>query len=244
MRLDKYLTECMAASSRSHAKQLIKQKCVRVNHAIVRDAKFSVNETIDIVEVHGEKLVYEQFVYYMLHKPKGVISATKDQVHATVLDLLDEYARKKEVFPVGRLDIDTHGLLLLTNNGELAHALLSPKKHVKKVYEAVIEGIVTSQDQCRFKEGIVLSDGTKCLPALLDILQTSVEKNESFVHITIEEGKFHQVKRMVEAVGKKVTDLKRLSMGPLQLDESLKRGEFRRLTPNEMALFSSLNVPL
>ena len=180
----------------------------------------------------GEKIQYEEFVYIIMNKPKGVVSATEDNLHKTVLDLIDPLYFKKGVFPVGRLDIDTHGLLLLTNDGELAHRLLSPKKHVTKIYQARVEGVMTAEDVTAFEKGIVLSDGTECMPARLDILSTT--QDESVVQIHLKEGKFHQVKRMVKACGKTVVDLQRLTMGPLKLDESLALGESRPLTEEEL----------
>ena len=176
----------------------------------------------------------------MMNKPQGVISATEDPKHRTVLDLLDDIARSKEVFPVGRLDIDTHGLLLLTNDGQLAHALLSPKRHVDKTYQAQVKGIMTQEDVETFAKGIPLKDFT-CQPARLEILYTDAEKNQSQICVTIAEGKFHQVKRMVAYCGKEVVDLQRLAMGTLILDENLQRGEWRRLTEEELeALLASI----
>ena len=197
----------------------------------------------DEVVVSGQKLTYEKFVYYLLNKPKGYISATEDERHKTVLDLLDETARQKEVFPVGRLDIDTHGLLLLTNNGKLAHAMLSPKKHVEKIYRAQVVGLMNQSDVERFARGIELKDFT-CQPAQLKIVELDEEKETSLVEITLAEGKFHQVKRMVAACGKEVTDLQRLSMGPLQLDPELALGEWRRLTEEEMKSLERFQVEL
>ena len=160
------------------------------------------------------------------------MSATEDNLHKTVLDLIDPLYFKKGVFPVGRLDIDTHGLLLLTNDGELAHRLLSPKKHVTKIYQARVDGVMTLEDAATFERGIVLSDGTECMPAQLDILRTS--QDESVVQIPIKEGKFHQVKRMVKACGKTIVDLQRLTMGTLKLDARLALGESRPLTEEEL----------
>ncbi len=159
------------------------------------------------------------------------------------MDLLDESARQKEVFPVGRLDIDTHGLLLLTNNGALAHAMLSPKKHVAKVYRAKVDGIMTEEDRTRFEAGIELKDFT-CQPAKLTIVKVNEEQQTSLVEITISEGKFHQVKRMVAACGKKVADLERLAMGPLSLDKELATGTFRRLTQEEIKSLKRFGVEL
>ena len=192
-----------------------------------------IDEERDEIRFDGQVLEYEEFVYYMMNKPQGVISATEDPKHRTVLDLLDDLARTKEVFPVGRLDIDTHGLLLLTNDGQLAHALLSPKRHVDKTYLAHVEGIMTQEDVETFVKGIPLKDFT-CQPAKLEIVSVDSVKNQSLVRVTIAEGKFHQVKRMVSYCGKEVVDLQRLTMGTLALDENLERGEWRRLTKEEL----------
>lgn len=205
-----------------------------------KSAKLQINEETDEICFDGQKLEYEEFVYYMMNKPQGVISATEDPKHKTVLDLLDDLARSKEVFPVGRLDIDTHGLLLLTNDGQLAHALLSPKRHVDKTYLAQVDGIMTQEDVETFAQGIPLKDFT-CQPAKLELVSIDREKNQSLVRVTIAEGKFHQVKRMIAYCGKEVVDLQRLTMGTLTLDEGLKRGEWRRLTKEELeALLESV----
>ena len=227
MRLDKFLVE-NGLGSRSQVKEVLKKGLVLVNGRAEKSPKTQINETADEVVVSGQKLTYEKFVYYLLNKPKGYISATEDERHKTVLDLLDETARQKEVFPVGRLDIDTHGLLLLTNNGKLAHAMLSPKKHVEKIYRAKVAGLMNQSDVERFARGIELDE----------------EKEISLVEITLAEGKFHQVKRMVAACGKEVTDLQRLSMGPLQLDPELALGEWRRLTEEEMKSLERFQVEL
>lgn len=242
MRLDKFLVE-MGLGSRTEVKQLLKKKQVLVNGKAVTSAKVQVDEYQDEISVNNRVLDYERFVYYLLNKPKGVISATEDANHQTVLDLLDESARQKEVFPVGRLDIDTHGLLLLTNNGALAHAMLSPKKHVAKVYRAKVDGIITEKDVEHFEAGIELKDFT-CQPAKLTILEVNEEQQTSLVEIIISEGKFHQVKRMVQACGKKVTDLERLAMGPLSLDKELATGTFRRLTQEEIKSLKRFGVEL
>ena len=232
MRLDKYLVAC-AVGSRTEVKNLLKAGRVTVNGKKEKSAKLQMNEETDEVCFDGQKLEYEEFVYYMMNKPQGVISATEDPKHKTVLDLLDDYARAKEVFPVGRLDIDTHGLLLLTNDGKLAHALLSPKRHVDKTYLAQVDGIMTKEDVETFAKGIPLKDFT-CQPAKLELVSIDREKEESLVRVTIAEGKFHQIKRMVAYCGKEVVDLQRLTMGTLTLDEGLKRGEWRRLTKEEL----------
>ena len=206
---------------------------VTVNGKKEKSAKLQINEERDQIRFDGQVLEYEEFVYYMMNKPQGVISATEDTKHRTVLDLLDDYARAKEVFPVGRLDIDTHGLLLLTNDGQLAHALLSPKRHVDKTYLAQVEGIMSQEDVDTFAKGISLKDFT-CQPAKLELVSVDSVKNQSLVRVTIAEGKFHQVKRMVAYCGKEVVDLQRLTMGTLVLDENLERGEWRRLTREEL----------
>ena len=219
---------------------MLKTGRVTVNGKKEKSAKLHIDEERDEIRFDGQVLEYEEFVYYMMNKPKGVISATEDPKHRTVLDLLDDIARSKEVFPVGRLDIDTNGLLLLTNDGQLAHALLSPKRHVDKTYLAQVKGIMTQADVETFAKGIPLKDFT-CQPAKLEIVSVDPEKNQSLVRVTIAEGKFHQVKRMVAYCGKEVVDLQRLTMGTLALDENLERGEWRRLTKKELeVLFASI----
>ena len=212
---------------------MLKVGRVTVNGKKEKSAKLQINEERDEIRFDGQVLEYEEFVYYMMNKPQGVISATEDSKHRTVLDLLDDIARTKEVFPVGRLDIDTHGLLLLTNDGQLAHALLSPKRHVDKTYLAQVKGIMTQEDVDAFAKGIPLKDFT-CQSAKLELVSLDSVKNQSLVRVTIAEGKFHQVKRMVAYCGKEVVDLQRLTMGTLALDENLERGEWRRLTKEEL----------
>lgn len=242
MRLDKFLVE-NGLGSRTQVKQLLKKGHVLVNGRAEKSPKTQIDEIKDEVVVSGQRLTYEKFVYYLLNKPQGVISATEDDHHKTVLDLLDETARHKEVFPVGRLDIDTHGLLLLTNNGKLAHAMLSPKKHVEKVYRAQVAGLMNQSDVEKFATGIELKDFT-CQPAQLKILKLDEETETFLVEISLAEGKFHQVKRMVAACGKEVTDLQRLTMGPLQLDPALGLGEWRRLTAEEMSTLDIFGIAL
>ena len=240
MRLDKYLVAC-AIGSRTEVKNFLKSGRVTVNGKKEKSAKLQINEDTEEICFDGQKLDYEEFVYYMMNKPQGVISATEDPKHKTVLDLMDDYARAKEVFPVGRLDIDTHGLLLLTNDGQLAHALLSPKRHVDKTYLAQVKGMMTNADVETFEKGIPLKDFT-CQPAKLELVSVDTEKSQSLVRVTIAEGKFHQVKRMVAYCGKEVVDLQRLTMGTLTLDEDLQRGEWRRLNKEELeGLLESIN---
>lgn len=232
MRLDKFLVAC-AVGSRTEVKNVLKAGRVTVNGKKEKSAKLQINEESDQIFLDGQKLEYEKFVYYMMNKPQGVISATEDPKHKTVLDLLDDLARIKEVFPVGRLDIDTHGLLLLTNDGQLVHALLSPKRHVDKTYLAHVKGMMTNADIETFAQGIPLKDFT-CQPAKLEIVSVDTENDRSQICVTIAEGKFHQVKRMVAYCGKEVVDLQHLTMGILTLDEDLQSGEWRRLTKEEV----------
>lgn len=214
---------------------MLKAGRVMVNGKKEKSAKLQIDEERDEIRFDGQVMEYEEFVYYMMNKLQGVISATEDPKHRTVLDLLDDIARSKEVFPVGRLDIDTHGLLLLTNDGQLAHSLLSPKRHVDKTYQAQVKGIMIQEDVETFAKGIPLKDFT-CQPAKLEIMSVDSEKNQSQIRVTIAEGKFHQVKRMVGYCGKEVVDLQRLTMGTLMLNENLQRGEWRCLTKEELEI--------
>lgn len=229
MRLDKLLAH-IGLGSRKEVKQLIRKGYVEVNGQIVKKDDIQVNENEDEIIVDGQKVEYQKNIYLMLNKPSGYVSATYDKVQPTVLDLVDEY-NSYHLFPVGRLDIDTVGLMLLTNDGNLAHQILSPKKHISKVYYAKIEGTVTDADIQSFKNGLDLGD-FKTLPAFLKII--SIQGNESEVEIEIFEGKFHQIKRMFEAVGKKVTYLKRIKMKNLILDSQLAEGEYRLLSNEEL----------
>ncbi|WP_422122865.1 pseudouridine synthase [Planococcus sp. X10-3] len=231
MRIDKFLSN-MGFGSRKDVKVLLKSKAVEVNGEVIRDAKQHVDEVADLVTVGGETVEYAEFIYLMMNKPPGVISATEDKYDETVIDLLGDGERHFEPFPVGRLDKDTEGLLLLTNDGKLAHELLSPKKHVAKTYYARIDGRVTEEDGEAFRKGVILDDGYQTKEAFLKIIQSG---EESEIELTITEGKFHQVKRMFESVGKTVVYLKRLSMGSLQLDPDLELGEYRYLTEEELA---------
>ncbi|MBP2099599.1 pseudouridine synthase [Enterococcus rivorum] len=233
MRLDKFLAD-VGLGSRKEVKQLIKKNLVKVNGSLAKDGKIQVNEKTDVITFDEEPLVYQRFFYYMLHKPQGVISATEDKRDETVLDLLADTDFRDDLFPVGRLDKDTEGLLLLTNDGQLAHQLLSPKKHVDKEYFAKIEGVVTEEDIRCFKKGFPLSNGEMVKPSQLFIESVDEVKQCSTIRLIIQEGKFHQVKRMFEAVDKKVTYLKRLRMGSLVLDERLELGEYRQLTDAEL----------
>ncbi len=229
IRLDKYLAD-MNIGTRSEVKTYIRKGLITVNKTIIRDSstKIAINE--DIVSYNQIPVHYTAFDYFMLNKPAGVLSATTDQRQMTVLDLIDE-SHVKGLFPVGRLDKDTEGLLLITNDGELAHRLLSPTKHVGKKYFARIDGYVTEEDVKNFSKGLYLDKTFTTLPSVLTILHAD---SISEIEIIIYEGKFHQIKRMFEAVDKKVLYLKRLSMGSLQLDKELDPGKYRRLSEEEL----------
>lgn len=229
IRLDKYLAD-MGIGTRSEVKKTIQKKSVTVNGKVIQKPEQKIEPTTDEVRYKGNIINYEPYVYYMFHKPKGCVSATKDNVYPTVISYIDN-PKGYELFPVGRLDVDTEGLLLITNDGVLAHELLSPKKHVEKTYYAKIDKAVTKEDVMQFAKGVDIGEAKSTLPSKLKILHAG---ETSEIQLTITEGKFHQVKRMFEAVGKQVTYLKRISMGNLQLDESLAPGEYRELTAEEI----------
>lgn len=230
MRIDKMLAN-LGYGSRKEVKGLLKKGAVKINGEIVKDAKEHIDPNQDVVIINGQEVVYKEFIYLMMNKPGGVISATEDNRDETVIDLLEMEDQVYEPFPVGRLDKDTEGLLLITNDGQLSHRLLSPKKHVPKTYFAVIEGEVTDEDILAFSKGVTLDDGYETKPGELVILKSGLMSD---IELTITEGKFHQVKRMFQAVGKRVVYLKRISMGSLKLDETLELGEYRELTDEEL----------
>lgn len=237
-RLDKVLSH-IGAGSRSEIRKQAKQGLITVNGAVVKDSSMHVDPYNDVIEIGGETFTYREHIYLMMNKPPGVLSATEDRRDRTVIDLLKPEYANFEPFPVGRLDKDTVGLLLLTNDGKLAHELLSPRKHVPKTYEATVEGEVDAADIAAFAAGVELDDGYVTLPAQLTILNRERgSKVISYISLTITEGKFHQVKRMFQAVGKKVVFLKRVSMGELKLDESLPQGACRELTADELRLLN------
>ncbi|MBO6298981.1 MAG: rRNA pseudouridine synthase [Lachnospiraceae bacterium] len=230
MRLDKYLAD-MHVGTRSEVKEQIRKGRVQVNGSVVKDPGLGVSAE-DRVEADGVQIGYQEHFYYMLNKPAGILTATEDRKQPTVLDLFPENLRKN-LAPVGRLDKDTVGLLLITDDGALAHRLLAPKSHVDKVYLAGTDLPVTDEDVKRFAGGMTLADGTHLMPAGLEILSPDRSR------VTIHEGKFHQIKRMFEACGKKVVYLKRLSMGTLTLDPTLPEGEWRELTKEEVRMLRS-----
>lgn len=238
MRIDKMLAN-LGYGSRKEVKMLLKNKAVKVNDEVIKDAKYQVDPEKDEISLYNEIIEYKEYIYLMMNKPPGVISATEDTREETVVDILQIEDSVYNPFPVGRLDKDTEGLLLLTNDGKLAHRLLSPKKHVPKTYFAVIRGEVGEEDIVAFKKGVTLDDGYLTKPGHLVVLKSG---ETSDIELTISEGKFHQVKRMFESVGKKVIYLKRLSMGPLKLDETLELGEYRELTEEEIEQLTNYQV--
>ncbi len=262
MRLDKLLGN-LGYGTRNEIKKLCRQGAVLVNGKEMKKSSDHVDPNKDEIFFNGQRVDYREYVYIMLNKPAGYISATYDKNEATVIDLIDEKYLPFEPFPVGRLDKDTEGLLILTNDGKLSHRVLSPKKHVPKKYYAIIKGIVTKEDIEKFKEGLDIGEGYTTKPAELEIikeleieelsenLEIDLEelkeaidyKNEGLceINVSISEGKFHQVKRMFKAVGKEVIFLKRIKMGGLCLDESLELGEYRELTEEEIKLLEKID---
>ena len=234
MRLDKYLAQ-MSVGTRSEVKKIIKSDRVFVNGIVANQPGQKVQPS-DRVMVDGQQILYTEYEYYMLNKPQGYVSAVKDNTAPTVVSLIHG-SKKEGLFPVGRLDKDTEGLLLITNNGKLAHELLSPKKHVWKTYLVKVQGKVEEADIRQWEQGVDIGDEEKTLPAKARRLESQEESEFSWLELSIREGRYHQVKRMVAAVGKTVVYLKRLSMGSLWLDEELEPGEYRKLTPEEEQSF-------
>lgn len=230
MRLDKFLTE-LQLGSRSQVKEYIKKGRIHVNDTPVSKPELQIQEAADTITFDGKPLQYSKFHYYMLHKPAGVVTAITDNTADTVMSLLPADAGRK-LAPVGRLDKDTEGLLLITNDGKLAHSLLSPKKHVAKTYYVECLGCITEDKLEMLKNGVNIGDEKPTLPAAVQLIgQTSSSYQ---LYLTITEGRFHQVKRMIQAIGGEVTYLKRISMGSLILDESLPKGGYRELTKEEI----------
>lgn len=230
MRLDKFISSTTTLS-RAEAKKIIK-KGILINDKLIKSPDYKVDEINDQVIVDGKRLVYQKYVYIMMNKPKDTVSATEDAIEKTVVDILKEEDRIHKVFPVGRLDKDTEGLMLLTNDGELAHRLISPKKDVVKKYYVEVSGELKEEHLPIVEIGVILEDGYKCKPARLEILESSEDKSKANIYIS--EGKFHQVKRMMKTLRTTVTYLKRLSIGELLLDENLVLGEYRYLTNEEL----------
>ena len=228
MRLDKFLTAC-EVGTRSEVKNIIKKGQITIDGIICKNADYKFNEETCVVCFQGKELVYKAFQYFMLNKPQDVVSATQDNHDKTVLDLLKD-VRKKDLFPVGRLDKDTEGLLILTNDGALAHSLLSPKKHVDKTYFVGLRSPISEEDITKLEQGVDIGEEKFTLPAKVVVLDSL------HIELTIHEGKFHQVKRMLQAVSNEVTLLKRISFGSLSLDSSLEPGSYRELTETEIML--------
>lgn len=232
IRLDKFLSE-MSGWTRSEVKKIVRTGSVNVDGNEVKKPETKIDEKLSIVSVDGRQIKYNKYEYYMLNKPKGFVSATTDREYKTVVDIISS-SEKKDLFPVGRLDIDTEGLLLITNDGELAHRLLAPKNHVEKTYYVEVSGILDDVDVDAVEKGLDIGEEKNTIPAKMEILKTDIQNNISSCYLTIHEGKFHQVKRMMKKLGKTVTYLKRVSMGSLILDSKLKKGNYRKLTEQEI----------
>lgn len=232
IRLDKFLSE-MSGWTRSEVKKIVRTGSVTVDGNEVKKPETKIDEKLSIVSVDGRQIKYNKYEYYMLNKPKGFVSATTDREYKTVVDIISS-SEKKDLFPVRRLDIDTEGLLLITNDGELAHRLLAPKNHVEKTYYVEVSGILDDVDVDAVEKGLDIGEEKNTIPAKMEILKTDIQNNISSCYLTIHEGKFHQVKRMMKKLGKTVTYLKRVSMGSLILDSKLKKGNYRKLTEQEI----------
>ena len=235
LRIDKYLADC-GLGTRSEVKKHIKSKLITVNGEVVGKPELKIDENLDVVCFKGQPITYEKYVYYLFHKPAGCVTAKQDNVHKTVMDYFSDDIKAKDISPVGRLDLDTEGLLLFTNDGALTHHLLSPTHHIPKTYYAILDKEVPLEAVQQFKEGVDIGDDKLTLPAELEILPVTINEDNNNIYsaeLTIHEGRFHQVKRMFEAVGCTVIYLKRLSMGSLVLGD-LEKGEFRKLTEEEV----------
>lgn len=230
MRLDKFFTS-QSLATRKEAKELVKKGRVSVNGETVKFSDIQIDPERDIILLDGQNVSYKEYIYIMLNKPQGVVSATEDTAHRTVLDLVPPELYRKGLFPAGRLDKDTEGFVLLTDDGDFAHRMLAPKKHVPKTYHAVIDQPIDETDIAAFREGLRLSDGTVCMRAELKVLQA---ESNPLVEVILQEGKYHQVKRMFESRGKRVVYLKRVKIGGLPLDETLGLGECREILHKEL----------
>lgn len=235
MRLDKLLSHA-GYGSRRDVKMLIKKSIVTVNDERVKKVNINVNPDKDVITVNGQTVIHEEYVYFMLNKPNGYLSATEDRFDPVVVDLIEGYEHY-DLFPVGRLDKDTEGLLIITNDGLINHKLTSPNYEVPKTYFAEIAGIVTENDVEQFNAGIVLDDGYLTKPGKLKVINSN---DISEIELTITEGKFHQVKRMFKSIGKEVIYLKRIKMGEVKLDKTLELSEFRKLNEQEMNYLNTL----
>lgn len=228
MRLDKFVSEQVGVT-RSEAKQLLKKGEITVNGAVVKSADAQITPEADSIFVSGREISYRKFIYIMLNKPSGVICATRDELSETVLELIPTELRRKGLFPAGRLDKDTEGFVFITDDGALAHKMLSPRSHVEKEYIVTLELPFCEEYIAKFSDGITIDGGEKCLPAV--IIPT---EDEHIVKLILHEGKYHQVKRMMKAVGNSVVHLKRVRIGGIELDDSLAEGECREITAEEI----------
>lgn len=231
-RIDKILSSALKIS-RTDVKKLMKKQNVSVNGKHITDPNTKIDPSEDSINLNGQPVIYQEHIYIMMNKPKGVISASEDKSVPTVVDLVPEKLKKAGLFPAGRLDADTTGFVLITDDGDFAHRILSPKKHVEKTYIALLEKEISDSDIERFKNGIELRDGTLCLESKLERL------SDRYVSVVIHEGKYHQIKRMFAALGNRVIELHRVSIGSLSLDESLKEGECREITNDELKLITN-----
>ena len=232
MRLDKFTAE-QTGVSRTDAKGLIKRKRVIVNGTAVTSPETAVDPETDEIIINGKKVLYRKYMYIMLNKPAGVVCATRDGLSSTVLELLPEELRRKGLFPAGRLDKDTEGFVFITDDGALAHKMLSPKNHIEKEYEVTLEKPAEAWYKERFAQGITIDGDEKCMPAELVFTERA-----DFVRLILHEGKYHQVKRMFAALGNRVTGLRRVKIGGLSLDEGLGEGECREITKEELRLIT------
>jgi len=239
IRLDKFISNS-SKYSRNETKKIIKSGRVTVDGIKVKniDAKIEIDK--NVIKIDNKQIIYRKYTYIMINKPKDIICATIDNNEKTIIDLLEDDYRNMNLFPVGRLDKDTVGLVIITNDGEFAHNSLSPKKHITKTYYAKIKGIVTGEDIIKFKDGIIIDGGYKCKSSNIEIIKIEKENNISNINIEIREGKFHQIKRMFEAVNKKVLYLKRIKFYDIILDKNLNEGEYRELNEKEMSIISKL----
>jgi 16S rRNA pseudouridine516 synthase len=233
MRVDKFLHD-MNIGTRTQIRKMIKDKMIFVNDMVIKTGRVKVDPVVDQVRIKDQIVEYQQYFYFMMNKPLGVLTATEDRKQKTVMDLFNKVDLRSDLFPVGRLDKDTQGLLLITNNGRLAHDLLAPDRHVDKAYEAVVTGKIAEQAIEEFQKGITLKDGTKLKPAQLTIERYSELDNQTVVKVVLKEGKYHQVRRMFGSLGEKVVSLRRTSFGPLELDVGLLPGTYRELTSDEI----------
>ena len=240
VRLDKFLADA-GKGTRSEVKKFIQKGQVQVNGVPAKKPEIKVDPEKDVVVLSGETVgAAPEFVYYLLNKPAGCVSATEDRNDRTVMEYVP--SDRKGIFPVGRLDKDTEGLLIITNDGAMAHDLLSPKKHVDKTYYAKVKGKISDMEVKQFADGLFVDEELTALPAILKVLSYNSDKDYSEIHVTIHEGKFHQVKRMFTAIGSEVLFLKRITFGALSLDESLKTGEYRTLTKEEISLLQQNQI--